>query len=157
MDMRGLVVYDSYYGNTKAVAEAVAEEIRVLGHEAVMQSARERFPKDMDYSFVFIGSPTRMTKMTGRTKKFVKTLGKSSWGSKPVYTYDTIMVGVAENKGRWSGTAAQKLHDLARDVGLNPESPVLHAEVTDMKGPLAKDAIDKTKAYVREKLSKLDR
>ncbi len=155
--MKGLVVYDSYYGNTKAVAEAIAEEIRAMGHEAVMQSARDGFPKEMDFGFVFIGSPTRMTKMTGRTKKFVTKLGKSSWGSKPVYTYDTIMAGVMDNKGRWGGTAAQKLHDLARDVGLNPESPVLHTDVTEMRGPLAKDALDKARAYVRDRLSKLDK
>ncbi|MBU1158377.1 MAG: hypothetical protein KKE24_03455 [Candidatus Thermoplasmatota archaeon] len=155
--MRGLVVYDSYYGNTKAVAEAIAEEIRAMGHDAVMHSARESFPKELDYGFLFIGSPTRMTKMTSRTKKFVKKLGKSSWSSKPVYTYDTIMTGAMENAGRWSGTAAQKLHDLAKDVGLNPDPSVLHTDVTGMKGPLAKDAIDKAKAYVRDSLSKLDR
>ncbi len=155
--MKGLVVYDSYHGNTKAVAEAIVEEIRAMGHDAVIRSARESFPDEMDYGFMFIGSPTRMTTMTGRTKKFVKRLGKSSWGSKPVYTYDTIMAGVMESKGRWSGTAAQKLHDLAMEVGLNPESPVLHTDVTDMKGPLAKDAIDKAKAYVRDKLSKLEK
>jgi flavodoxin len=36
--MKGLVVYDSVYGNTKMIAEAIAEQISAEGHEAVVQS-----------------------------------------------------------------------------------------------------------------------
>jgi len=50
------------------------------------------------------------------------------------------------------GTAAAKLNELAKDPGLNPHSPVLHATVTAMKGPLEKDATIKAKAYVKELL-----
>jgi hypothetical protein len=47
------------------------------------------------------------------------------------------------------GTAAERLSELAKDPGLNPHSPVLHATVTAMKGPLEKDATVKARAYAK--------
>jgi len=153
--MKGMVVYDTYYGNTKMVAEAIAEQIRADGHEAVLYSAREGMPQALDADFMFVGSPTRMTKMTGKTKRFVKKLSKSSWGAKPICFFDTIGLGVEKATGRWSGTAAQKLHDLAKEEGLNARSPVLHTEVKDMRGPLADNAVQKAKDFAHEVISSL--
>jgi hypothetical protein len=90
--------------------------------------------------------------MTGRTKKFAKNLSKSAWGNRPLFLFDTIIQGVLENKGEWGGTAAEKLRELAKELGLNPHSPVLHATVTALKGPLEKDATVKAKTYVKELL-----
>jgi len=153
--MRVLVVYDSFYGNTKAVAEAIAEEARSAGHEAKVQSAREGLPEDMSADILVLGSPTRMTRMTRSAKKFVRRIRGSSWGSKPVFTFDTVMPGVVGRPGTFGGTAGQKLHDLAKDMGLNVQEPVLHAEVTDMKGPLAPDALEKARTFAREAISKV--
>lgn len=153
--MKGMVVYDTYFGNTKMVAEAIAEQIKADGHEAVLQSAREGMPQTLDADFMFIGSPTRIAKMTGKTKRFVKKLSKSSWGAKPICFFDTTGVGVEKATGRWSGTAAQKLHDLAREKGLNARDPVLHTEVKDVKGPLADDAVQKAKDFTHEVISSL--
>jgi len=153
--MKGLVVYDTVYGNTKMIAEAIAEQIREEGHEAIVQSAKDGLPDKLDADFAFLGSPTRMATMTGPAKKFAKNLGKSAWGDRPLFLFDTIMQGVLENKGKWGGTAAEKLNELAKDLGLNPHSPVIHATVTAMKGPLEKDATVKARAYVKELLGTL--
>jgi len=150
--MKGFVAYDSVHGNTKQIAQAIADEIKAEGHEALLHSAREGVPDKLDADFMFIGSPTRMAKATRPAKRFVKKLAKSTWGEKPVCLFDTVMPGVEAQKGRWSRTAAQELQDLARDRGLNPHSSVLHAIVTGLKGPLAQDAAEKTKVFVREYL-----
>jgi len=153
--MRVLVVYDSFYGNTKAVAEAIAEEARSAGHEASVRSAREGLPEDLSADVMVLGSPTRMTKMTRSSKKIVKRMRGSSWGSKPIFTFDTVMPGVVGRPGTFGGTAGQKLHDLAKSLGLNVREPVLHAEVTDMRGPLAPDALEKARTFAREAISKV--
>ena len=154
--MKGLVMYDSVYGNTKMIADAIAEELRAEGHEATVLSVREGLPESLDANFVFIGSPTRMAKMTGRTKRLVKRLKKSSWGNKPVILFDTVMrTGEEEPKGKWAGTAADKMYDLAKEMGLDAHAEVLHARVTNMKGPLDKDAVDKTRAFVKDFLANM--
>ncbi len=151
--MKGLVVYDTVYGNTKLIAESIAEQIRAEGHTVDLRSAREGIPDEVAADFAFVGSPTRMAKMTRRAKKSVKVLAKGGWGDRPIFLFDTVMVDVDKEGGKWSGKAADKLHDLAKESGLRPRSPVLHIEVTGMKGPLASDATEKARAYVRDALA----
>ena len=149
--MKGLVIYDSIYGNTKAVAEMIAEGIRAEGHEAIIQSAKDDLHEKLDLDLILIGSPTRMGRMTGPSKKLMKKLSKSSW-TKPVGFFDTVMPGVVEKKG---STAAQRLYDLAKDEGLDAHAPVFHATVTGMRGPLQGDTADTVKAFVREFLASM--
>ncbi len=82
--MKGIVVYDSYYGNTKRVAEAIAEQIKSEGHEAELRSVREDYPSPPQGDFMFVGSPNRMGGVTGRTKRYVKRLDRAVWKDKPV-------------------------------------------------------------------------
>jgi flavodoxin len=149
--MKGLVVYDSVYGNTKLVAEMIAEGIRAEGHEAAVQSAKDDLHEKLNVDFILIGSPTRMGRMTGPSKKLIDKLSKSSW-TKPVGFFDTVMPGVVEKKG---STAAQRLYYLAKGTGLDAHAPVFHATVTGMRGPLQGDTADIGKAFVRGFLASL--
>jgi len=153
--MKVLVAYHSLYGNTKQVAEAIADQVKSEGHELKLQSVMEGVPEILDFDAMFVGSPTRIAKATGPAKRFVKKVAKSGWGSKPIVFFDTIMPGVLEQKGWWGGTASVKLGELARDRGLSPHASVMHSTVTDLKGPLEKDAVDKAKAAVHEILASL--
>lgn len=161
--MRGVVVYDSYYGNTKKVAEAIAEQIKSEGHEVDLRSLREKYDKQAQGDFIFIGSPTRMGKMTRRAKGFVKKMDMESWKEKPVVTFDTIMPMPEDEKERekarkWiENGAAPKLSALAKNMGLATYSPPLRVEVTGIKGPLSEGALDKAKGYTNEFLRSLGR
>jgi len=149
-------MYDSAHGNTKMIADAIAETLRAEGHEAVVRSAKEGLPESLDADFIFIGSPTKMTKMTGRAKRVVKRLKKSSWGNKPVILFDTIMrTEGKEPEGKWAGTAADKMYDLAKELGLDAHSEVFHGIVTGMTGPLDKDSIERTKSFVKDFLTNM--
>jgi len=150
--VKGLVVYDSFYTNTRQVAEAIAAQIISEGHQVDLVSAREGLPTDLDHDFALVGSPTRMGRMTRHTKRYVKKLAKVGWGNKPLATFDTVMPGVEEND---RASAAQKLHDLAKGMGMSVRSPVLHTKVTGMRGPLAPDALEKAKAYASGFLASL--
>jgi len=149
--MKGLVVYDSVYGNTKAVAEMIAAGIRSEGHEATVQSAKDDMPERTDSDFVIIGSPTRMGRMTRASRSFIKGLNKSTW-TKPFGFFDTVMQGVVEKKG---STAAQRLYDLAEERGLDARTPLFHAMVTGMRGPLQENTADNAKAFVKDFLASI--
>ncbi len=155
--MKGLVVYDSRYGNTKVIAAAIAEELKAEGEDVELRSVADGLPEKLDADFVFVGSPTRMGKMTGPAKRVIKRLAKSSWGSKPVILFDTIMrvPGKPEPTGKWAKTAADWLYDLAKERGLDAHSEVYHGVVTGMKGPLEKDSVEKTRAWVKDFLSNM--
>jgi flavodoxin len=158
--MKGIVVYDSYYGNTKRVAEAIVDQIKSEGHEAELRSVREDYPSPPQGDFIFVGSPNRMGGVTGRTKRYVKRLDPAVWKDKPVAIFTTVAArpeGDMTEKEKssyekWALRAAPKLRDKAKDRGLNAVEKVLAVEVKDQKGPLVDNGIEQSKQFAHEVL-----
>jgi hypothetical protein len=64
--MRAVVVYESMYGNTRAVAEAIAEGIRPV-HDVVVVSTGRAGPRVVDgATLLVVGGPTHAHGMTRR-------------------------------------------------------------------------------------------
>jgi flavodoxin len=160
--MKGIVAFDSVYGNTQRVAEAIAEEIRAQGHEAVVYNLGQKVPRLAEGDFVFVGSPTRMGRMTGRTKKFVKRLDRQHFASRTVVPFDTILPVPEDPEKRqkalkWTENgAAPRIKELAAEKGLKVYEQVLRVNVSGLKGPLAPGAIEQAKQFTREFLAKKD-
>jgi len=163
--MKGVVVYDTYFGNTKRVAEAIVEEIKAAGHEAELRSVREKYSSPPQGDFMFVGSPIRVAKVSRKTKRFVKKLDLESWRNRPMAVFVTVAPPKKEpvtekekaSMEKWVYTGGPKLRDLAKERGLNVVDRVLHVAVKDMKGPLVDNAVDQTKEYVREFVSAMKR
>ncbi len=157
--MKGLVVFDSVHGNTKQVAEAIAEQIRADGHGAEVRNLRAKQAVPSEGDFLFVGSPTRMSKMTGKAKKFVKKLDVEVWRGKPIVAFDTILPmpteGASDKEKRDAEKyivygAAPRMRDLMKARGLSPREEVLRLTVTGMKGPLASGALELAKKYTHD-------
>ena len=161
--MKGIVVYDSYFGNTKTVAETIVEQIKAEGHEAELRSVKEDYPSPPQGDFMFVGSPNRMGGVTGRTKRFVKHLDLGTWKDKPMVVFATVASppkGEATEKQKqsyekWALRAAPKLRDLAKARGLNTVDTVLSVGVKDQKGPLVEDGLERTKQFAHDFLQVL--
>jgi len=160
--VKGVVCYDSVYGCTKQVAEAIAEEMRTEGNEAVVFNIRENPSPSLDGDVLFLGSPTRWFKMTSEAKDFAKNLRSLGWKDQPIVMFDTMM-GVPEDmaersSGSWATKgAAAKLRDMVRADGLKVQEEVLHIGVTGMKGPLTATGTDEAKRYVQRLLPTLSK
>ena len=87
--MKGLVLFRSHYGNTKQVAESIAQQITSLGHEAVVQDVRQKLPNLDGFDFVMIGSPTRFARADGKALRALKQLRNKGFTEKPVAVFDT--------------------------------------------------------------------
>jgi flavodoxin len=74
--LKGIVVYDSVHGSTKAVAEAIAEQIASEGHQAQVIAVRQWAKGPLTGDFLFIGSPTRGGKDDQRGQGFHRFLGR---------------------------------------------------------------------------------
>ena len=161
--MKGIVAYDTYYGNTKIVAEALLEQIKADGHEAELRSVREDYPSPPQGDFMFVGSPNRMGGVSGRTKRFVKRLDVAAWKDKPIAVFATVAFppkGEATEKQKqsyekWALRAAPKLRDLAKARGLSAVDAVLSVSVKDQKGPLVDDGVEKSKQFAHDFLQTL--
>jgi len=154
--MKGAVTYDSVYGNTKLVAEAIAEQIRADGHSVEVLNLREEGARKIEADFMFIGGPTRLKKMTRNVKHFVKKLDKNYWSTRPVVAFDTYgPLGKTEEEQKkaekWLHPGAVgSIQALAGKMGLKVHPATLRCAVTDLKGPLEPDAIEKAKKFAHE-------
>lgn len=152
--MKGVVAFDSVYGNTKQVAGAIAEQIRSEGHDVELIALRDggggaAAPVD----FLFVGSPTRIGRMTKESKKFIEGLDKEHWKNRPIVTFDTVgpLSEDEEKRKKWLSridkSAATRMQEQARQQGLSVYQDVLHVAVTGFKGPLASDALAMAKEF----------
>jgi menaquinone-dependent protoporphyrinogen IX oxidase len=160
--MKGLVVYDSYHGNTKLVAEAIAQELEAQGHEAELRSVRDKYRTPPQGDILFLGSPVRMGSTTRRAKKYVQKLDQAAWKDRPLVVFTTILELPAdatperkESREKYDIAAGRKLAELARAEGLNALENHLWVDVKGMKGPLVDTGIEQTKQFTRETLRSL--
>jgi flavorubredoxin len=159
--MKGIVAYDSVYGNTKRVAEAIAEQIRSEGHEVELVPLSDESAEAVTGDFMFVGSPTRVGRMTRKTKVFLEDLNGEYWRTRPIVAFDTVgpMSEDPEKRKKWldrvEKSAATRMQELARQRGLRVHPEVLHIAVTGFKGPLASDALDIAKYFTHKVIASL--
>jgi flavodoxin len=158
--MKALVVYDTYYGNTKAVAEAIAAQVEAEGHSAELRNVRDREAAHAEGDVMFLGSPVRMGSVTGKVKRFLDKLG-DGWRGKPLFVFTTTLA-LPENatdeqrqsQDKWDHGAGRKLRDLAKAKGLDASDDLLWVEVKGMRGPLVDTGIEETREFTRGVLSR---
>jgi len=156
-ELKGIVVYDSSYGNTKAIGEAIAEGLKESGVEVDVFYVKDvKKLSAEDYDFLVLGSPTKFGTMSFTFKRFLGKV-KDDWANKPFAAFDTenpenIERSQAENK-EWS--AAEKIAEKLKEKKMNQLLPVLKAEVFGQKGPLKEGETQRAKDYAKELATKL--
>jgi len=156
--MKGIVVYDTSYGNTKKIAETIAETLKESGIEVELSYVKDvKKLSGKDYDFLVLGSPTKFGTMSFAIKFFLGKVKSEEWMSKPFAAFDTenpenIERSRIENK-EWS--AAEKIAQKLREKQVNQLLPVLKALVLDQKGPLVEGEVERTKDYARKLAIKL--
>jgi len=91
--VRVFIVYDTKYGNTKLVAEKIAEGIRELkAIETEVSDVKEvDLKKIQDADAVLIGAPNHMGNPSRTITKFIDRLGKLELKAKQAAVFDTYM------------------------------------------------------------------
>ncbi|MCX6659003.1 MAG: flavodoxin domain-containing protein [Candidatus Bathyarchaeota archaeon] len=69
--MKGIVVYDTSYGNTKKIAETIAETLKESGIEVDLFDVKNvKKLSGKEYGFLVLGSPTRFGTMSFAIREF---------------------------------------------------------------------------------------
>jgi flavodoxin len=120
--MESLVVYDSQFGNTKKVAEAIAAGL--AGHGPVRLLGLDKLPPQNlgPVDLLFIGGPTQGHAMTVRTRQFVDALRARPANGTAVATFDTRLRMPAVISGSAAKTIARKLRSVGVRIFAAPES-----------------------------------
>jgi flavodoxin len=157
--MKALVLYRSYHGNTKQVADAMAKELTAKGIESIVQDLRRKLPDLSNFDFILIGSPTRMARVNRKAKRVLKRIRQKGFAKKPIAVFDTYGPVPTDPEELEKGKkwlypgAAGILHKVAENQGLNVYSKTLRCEVKGMKGPLGDNELEKAVSFAKEFVS----
>lgn len=156
--MKGIVIYDTSYGNTKKIAETISETLKASEIEVDLFDVKEvRKLRANDYNFLVLGSPTKFGTMSFAIKFFLGKVKNEEWINKSFATFDTENPENVEHarleKKEWS--AAEKIATKLIEKQMKQLLPVFKALVLGQKGPLVEGEIDRAKKYANELASKL--
>ena len=116
--MKSLVIYTTRSGNTKAIAEAIAEPMRGRGDVELFDA--DRAPTTLPESdLIFIGGPTERHKLTPSMGRFLDRLAPGSLRGKATAAFDTRV--------QWprflSGSAADDITERLRAADAHIVAP----------------------------------
>jgi flavodoxin len=136
--MKGLVVYHTKFGNCRSIAENLARGFEEAGLEIELASSQKR-KVGGEFDLIAVGSGTRMGRMTGGIKRFIRReIKKDSWSGKSFLAFGTGVrpEGDGSKYDAWSVRGAERIHEALEAKGLKPAGPVAKFYVAEMKGPL---------------------
>jgi len=87
--MRGIIIYDSVFGNTEKVAMAVRSSLAGEGEVNAVRVAEATPALLAETDLVVIGSPTRGFRPTDAIMRFLKALPAGALGGKNAAAFDT--------------------------------------------------------------------
>lgn len=147
--MKRFVIYDSQYGNTQKIAEAVAKSI-----SGKLLRVSDTDSKDLTGAEILIvGSPTQGGQPTQKIQTFLSTIPKGSLKNVKVAAFDTRF---SENKVNFAlkiliktiGCAAPKIAKSLEAKGGNPILPPEGFIVKGTEGPLAEGELERVKKWI---------
>ena len=151
--MKGVVIYDTSYGNTETIAGTIAETVKESGIEVDVFYVKDVKKLSADhYDFLVLGSPTKFGTMSLTVKGFLGKVKSREWANKPFAAFDTEN---PENIEKKQGSAAEKIAEKLKEKQMNQLLPILKALVLGWKGPLQEGEIERAREYARELVVKL--
>ncbi len=141
-----VIVYDSWYGCTKAVAEEIARGLSYDGRLAtVVTHVKDTTPEHVrDHDVIVIGSPNHFGAPTVRVRDLVRKLRGFDLRGKRVAFFDTCF---ATDRGKAMG----KLESLLREQNplLSPPFLGLSVVVEGTRGPVMAGEMGKARELGR--------
>jgi flavodoxin len=144
--VKALVVYESMFGNTQAVARAVADRLSEA-FEVTLADVRQ-VPPAHDVDLLVVGAPTHAwglsrpsTRIDAERQGTIRE-GATEIGLREYLNLSPMLTGVAAATfgtrvdKAWAGSAARKAHQRLRRLGCRMLLPAQNFAVTGTTGPL---------------------
>jgi flavodoxin len=160
--MKALVVFDSVFGNTGQIAQAIGNALGSQGDFDTLQVGNVKPEHLTDLSLLIVGSPTRQFSPTGATTSFLKSIPKDGMDGVAVAAFDTRFavseierVRILSFFVRIFGYAAEPIARRLEKKGGKLVIPPQGFFVTDVEGPLQDGELDRAAEWAEQILAKL--
>lgn len=159
--MKILVIFDSFFGNTKKIGEMIAEELS-SDHELTLLKVDTASLSQLPLAdLIFFGSPTRAFSASPNMTSFLKSIPPQTLDNVKVAVFDT-RVAPEDIKPRLlglaiklAGYADKKMISLLKTSGANVILPGEGFTVAGSEGPLREGELVRASAWARSIVSKI--
>ncbi len=141
--MRALVVYDSVYGNTEKIAEAIGGAI-TGGEVRVLREGEVGPPELENISLLVVGAPTQGGRATPAVRDFLDRVSKAEINGLDAAAFDTR---VASKVAKIFGYAAGRIANSLKKKGANLVAEPEGFFVDGTKGPLTEGELERAAAW----------
>ena len=150
--MKGIVVYESKYGNTKMVAERIIEGIKAVKPMEIELKTQKEIKVEMvaDYDLIAFGSPVHIGRATRGIRKIIEKVGKLGLKEKRGFLFDTYAGG---HHMRGVRSMEKIVSEKAKGIELVDEG--ISIKVEGMRGPLVEGALEECFDYGKKMASRL--
>ena len=130
--MKGIVVYQSWWGSCKKIAQAIAKGLTESGHDVQVTAVEEAGKPDPSLDFTVIGAATRWPGARPKIKRYAKRVIKAGFAGKPFATFSTGGTIFDEEPNT---QASELLYKLLEEGCLLPLAPPFKAGIEGYEPP----------------------
>jgi flavodoxin len=161
--MKVMVIYDSAYGNTAQIAQAISNVLAV-SEDVELHQINEVKPEQLaDLDVLIVGSPTQKARPTPATSDFLDSIAKNGLKGIKVAAFDTRFskekidsLGFVVSKLLpVFGFAAKPISDSLKKKGGKLVIPPEGFYVSEAEGPLMEGELERAADWAQQILTKL--
>jgi len=155
--MKAMVVYDSVFGNTGKIAQAIGDALGSAEDVEIVQVSDVRPGQLAGLTLLIVGSPTRQFSPTGATTRFLKSIPKNGLQGIKVTAFDTRFTVSDIEKVRVLaffvkifGYAAKPIAGRLEKKGGELAVPPQGFYVGDTQGPLLEGELERAADWAKQ-------
>ncbi|MBN2182659.1 MAG: flavodoxin family protein [Sedimentisphaerales bacterium] len=159
--MKALVIYESFYGNTEKIAQAIGDVIGKATEVKVLKVDEVKPEQLKGLNLLVVGSPTRAFSPSPGTKGFLKRIPTDGLRGVRAAAFDTriseddakprALRFLMKTFGYAAEPVSKKLGKKGAEIILAPEGFC----VNDTKGPLKEGELERATAWAKQIVEKL--
>ena len=153
--MKSLVVYDSQYGNTKKIAEAIGSALESYGRVLVMHASDVQPGDLMGINRLIVGSPAQQLNATPAVLNWIKTIPRDGLKGVKSAAFDTRLTKEGSNRikllpflARIFGYMAKPISDRLEKKGAEIALPQESFYLADREGSLLDQELERASDWI---------
>jgi flavodoxin I len=154
--MKALVIYDSIFGNTEKIAQAIAPALGGADDVGMVKIGEAKLEQLAGLKLLVVGSPTRGFRPTPALTAFLVSIPPNSLAGMKTAAFDTsLSVGDIKSPilrwlAKWAGYAAKPINEqLIKKGGSQAATPEGFA-VAGTEGPLKDGELERAAAWAMQ-------
>ena len=155
--MKALVIYDSVFGNTEQIAQAIGNALGSQEEVEILRVSNVKLEKLTGLKLLIVSSPTRQFRPTAAINNLLKRIPKNGLKGVKVAAFDTrfTMSGIEESRVlpffvRLFGYAAKPISDILKKKGGELIIPPEGFFVEGMEGPLKEGELERAADWAKQ-------